>query len=377
MVGFHGIHPSLRSLAQRKEALFALVFLGASGMAWGVAILKGLSGCPLCAAQRWGVLGISLGFIISLRFKTLGLWGAMIASGTVMERAYAQLMLENGVRLEQFAYLWNLYQNAPEAGQTALLPLMRPFYALGWPFQKLATYSLILGFGGMVLSVKELGASFHRQILGRRENIVFCKNKDIPSYRFWIGLFFIGIHPAESKDFGVQGALFEIVEEDFVTMIEAKAQKMDIHALQTSWKKHAEHWTPHPVAGLKATTTPRTFTFDPTYTVPTSWSDHEGRVFAPRGMKVNPLKIVPFKGQLVFVQGDSSAQMTWVKELPLSTKVILVSGSPLVLMKETGRTVYFDQGGVLTRRLGITQVPALVHQEGYRLRVEEKREVDL
>jgi conjugal transfer pilus assembly protein TraW len=33
--------------------------------------------------------------------------------------------------------------------------------------------------------------------------------------------------------------------------------------------------------------------------------------------------------------------------------------------------VYFDQQGALTRKLGITQVPALVSQEGLQLRVDE------
>jgi conjugal transfer pilus assembly protein TraW len=33
--------------------------------------------------------------------------------------------------------------------------------------------------------------------------------------------------------------------------------------------------------------------------------------------------------------------------------------------------VYYDQQGVLTRRLGIQQVPALVSQEGLRLRIDE------
>jgi conjugal transfer pilus assembly protein TraW len=33
--------------------------------------------------------------------------------------------------------------------------------------------------------------------------------------------------------------------------------------------------------------------------------------------------------------------------------------------------VYFDQQGLLIRRLGITQVPALVSQEGLHLRIDE------
>ena len=33
--------------------------------------------------------------------------------------------------------------------------------------------------------------------------------------------------------------------------------------------------------------------------------------------------------------------------------------------------VYYDQNGTLTRQLGIAQVPALVSQEGLRLRIDE------
>jgi len=41
------------------------------------------------------------------------------------------------------------------------------------------------------------------------------------------------------------------------------------------------------------------------------------------------------------------------------------------LMKRWQIRVYYDQQGSLTRRLGITQVPALVSQEGLRLRIDE------
>lgn len=52
-------------------------------------------------------------------------------------------------------------------------------------------------------------------------------------------------------------------------------------------------------------------------------------------------------------------------------KAILTAGSYLDLMKAWRTPVYYDQQGVLTRRLGIEQVPALVSQEGKRLRVDE------
>jgi conjugal transfer pilus assembly protein TraW len=40
-------------------------------------------------------------------------------------------------------------------------------------------------------------------------------------------------------------------------------------------------------------------------------------------------------------------------------------------MKAWQLSVYFDQQGVLTTKFGITQVPALVSQEGMRLRIDE------
>ena len=52
-------------------------------------------------------------------------------------------------------------------------------------------------------------------------------------------------------------------------------------------------------------------------------------------------------------------------------KPILVAGSYLDLMKVWQLSVYFDQQGVLTTKFGITQVPALVSQEGMRLRIDE------
>ena len=52
-------------------------------------------------------------------------------------------------------------------------------------------------------------------------------------------------------------------------------------------------------------------------------------------------------------------------------KPILTGGSYLDLMKAWQRPVYFDQQGTLIRRFGIRQLPALVSQDGRRLRVDE------
>ena len=50
---------------------------------------------------------------------------------------------------------------------------------------------------------------------------------------------------------------------------------------------------------------------------------------------------------------------------------ILVGGSYIDLMKAWNTPVYYDQEGTLVRKLGITGVPAIVSQEGSRLRIDE------
>jgi conjugal transfer pilus assembly protein TraW len=52
-------------------------------------------------------------------------------------------------------------------------------------------------------------------------------------------------------------------------------------------------------------------------------------------------------------------------------KVILTGGSYLDLMRRWQRPVFYDQQGSLTTKLGIRQVPALVTQDGRRLRIDE------
>jgi conjugal transfer pilus assembly protein TraW len=60
-------------------------------------------------------------------------------------------------------------------------------------------------------------------------------------------------------------------------------------------------------------------------------------------------------------------------ESKVLVKPILVGGEPLKLMREWKREVFYDQGGALTRRFTIIQSPAVVSQEGKKLRVDEFR----
>ena len=93
------------------------------------------------------------------------------------------------------------------------------------------------------------------------------------------------------------------------------------------------------------------------------------------GTKANPLDIVSLSRHLLFFDARDSRQVRRARELMThyqgKVKPILTGGSYLDLMKSWRVPVYYDQQGMLTRRLGITQVPALVSQEGKRLRIDE------
>ena len=106
-------------------------------------------------------------------------------------------------------------------------------------------------------------------------------------------------------------------------------------------------------------------------------TDDKGNIIVPAGTSKNPLEVVSLSKHLLFFDGSDRDQVRYARTLidhyGGKVKPILVAGSYLDLMKAWQLSVYFDQQGVLTTKFGITQVPALVSQEGLRLRIDELR----
>ena len=103
--------------------------------------------------------------------------------------------------------------------------------------------------------------------------------------------------------------------------------------------------------------------------------DAEGRVIVPPGTVVNPLDTVSLSQALLFIDARDREQVARARKLiderQGKVKVILTGGSYLDLMRRWQRPVFYDQQGNLTTKLGIRQVPALVTQDGRRLRIDE------
>lgn len=203
--------------------------------------------------------------------------------------------------------------------------------------------------------------------------------------------------PIRAADLGTHGTIYSIKEEDPVQLIQQKLKLMEErgelerHYLELQNKARASVEHPKPGEGITRAQKSRTFYYDPTYVVPRDLTDHLGRVFYKKGTKIHPLETVSLSQELLFLDGDDEEQKGWAKDqLPKAChqtsdkkspnktcseinapKIILVKGSPLSLAEDFNQPVYFDQGGLLCKKLGIQHVPALVTQEDLRLHIEE------
>ena len=184
-----------------------------------------------------------------------------------------------------------------------------------------------------------------------------------------------------AKDFGTYGTIASIEEVDPLQIIHQKLKTMELsgelerHNLELQKKTRAAIERPKPVEGIFKAAEIRIFYYDPTYVVQEDIKDHQGKIIHLKGTRVNPLETVNLSHALLFIDSDDAVQKTWaIEELKQKqAKIILVNGAPLALSEELKIPVYFDQSGLLTKKLGIHHVPALVTQEGLRLRIDETR----
>jgi conjugal transfer pilus assembly protein TraW len=75
---------------------------------------------------------------------------------------------------------------------------------------------------------------------------------------------------------------------------------------------------------------------------------------------------------MILIDGSDEEQVSWaVSQVKSGGKIVLTKGSPITLFRKTGQRFYFDQGGKITQRFQIKQIPARITQEGQKLLIEE------
>jgi len=186
---------------------------------------------------------------------------------------------------------------------------------------------------------------------------------------------------ASDLDLGVIGPVYPVQEPDMLRAIEArlreKARTGELARLEREGIARAERTLrePRPVEGLRRAVRARVSYFDPSVTFEREVRGPDGESVVPAGTRVNPLDYVVLSNPLLFLDARDRDQVRHAATLLARhkgrVKPILVGGSYVELTRAWRTRVYYDQGGVLVGRLGIRQVPALVTQEGKRLRIEE------
>jgi conjugal transfer pilus assembly protein TraW len=191
----------------------------------------------------------------------------------------------------------------------------------------------------------------------------------------------LGTAETRAANLGTIGPTYGIAEPHLLAFIEQRLREKERSgelqrlADEARARGVAAVRQPAPVAGIHATESARTFYVDPSFTLDRNIVDAQGRLLFPAGTRKNPLDVVSLSKRLLFFDARDRRQVARARELVASyeghVRPILTGGSYLDLMRAWRTPVYYDQQGVLTRRLGIQQVPALVSQEGLRLRIDE------
>ena len=190
----------------------------------------------------------------------------------------------------------------------------------------------------------------------------------------------LGSSIAAAEDLGVVGKTYAIAETDLLTVIERQLQAMAadgrLHKAEEELKASVKAYVYRPPSRqLPRAVESRVYYHDPSVTTEHDLIDHRGQIIQRAGTTVNPLDYVSLTTPLVFFDGDDEAQAGWVRALieraPDRYVVLMTNGPVIERMKAWQMRLYFDQHGRYTERLGIRALPAVVRQEGNRLRIDE------
>ena len=187
----------------------------------------------------------------------------------------------------------------------------------------------------------------------------------------------LAAQPGPAKNLGVRGAVWPVAEPDLLAQIEARLGVMEVSGELARMRGEAvararkRIEAPPRVEGIGPARIRRTRLFDPSVTVERDIRTHDGVLIAARGVRINPLDAGPLTRDLLFIDGARSVEVAWALRRERPARIVLLAGRPLDLMRTHGRPFFFDQGGRLSRRLGLLATPSVVTAEGSALRITE------
>ena len=177
---------------------------------------------------------------------------------------------------------------------------------------------------------------------------------------------------AHSRVVGWQGVTYPIKERDMLEIIQERAAKVDMQALearlQEEIRKQAENFRPKDaVSGLPPARESRQYRVDLTYTVPQDITDVKGNIVYPVGHKVNPLKVMADQGLhypflLLVINGERREEVEWFIDSEFNNprvKLLITDGYPYKLAETVQRPV-FQLSKLIKDRFVIRETPSLV-----------------
>ena len=181
-------------------------------------------------------------------------------------------------------------------------------------------------------------------------------------------------------DLGVVGQTYEIAEPDMLEGFYNKLRQAEANGkmaeVETEMKQRfIDHANRPKGIILPRAEEHRVYYYDPSTVLTQDIVDHEGKVLWPSGTRVNPLDYVAMSQQWLFFNGDDPEQAAWAQDYlqryPNRVRPILIQGAVLELSKAWDTRIYFDQHGTYVEKFGIKRVPAILSQEGKKLRIDE------
>lgn len=177
---------------------------------------------------------------------------------------------------------------------------------------------------------------------------------------------------AHARVVGWQGVTYPIKERDMLEVIQERAAKVDVLALekrlQDDIREQAETFRPaDAVSGLPAAREQRQYRVDLTYTVPRDVTDLKGNVLYPAGHRVNPLKIMADQGVhypflLMVINAEREEEIEWFIDSEFNSprvKLLITDGYPYRLAESLKRPV-FQLSRLIKERFAIQETPSLV-----------------
>ena len=182
---------------------------------------------------------------------------------------------------------------------------------------------------------------------------------------------------AIAKDLGVRGATWPVAEPDLLAEIEARLADLrrsgELGRLQdearTRVRRSLEE--PAPVPGVAPARERRSRLVDPSIVVGRDIRGPDGAPIAAAGTRIDPFEHGTLTRALLFVDGRREAEVAWALARPGPTKIVLLAGRPLDLMRRHRRPFFFDLGGRLKERFGVRATPTLMERDGAHLRLTE------